>query len=62
MGEVLRALNALKNHARDFDDNFARQLIDCMKVVYKTELLIIFKSGIENSDDGKLMLDFFENK
>jgi|GEM_PF-3230386 hypothetical protein len=49
MGEVLRALNALKNHAIDFDDTFARQLIDCIKVVYKTELLIIFKSGIEKT-------------
>lgn len=49
MGEVLRALNALKNHPLDFDDTAAGQLIDCIKVVSKAELLIIFKSGIEKT-------------
>lgn len=49
MSEVLRALNALKNHPIDFDDTSAGQLIDCIKVVYKTELLIIFKGGIEKT-------------
>ena len=49
MGEVLGALNALKNHPIDFDDIAARQLIDCIKVLSKTELLVIFKGGIEKT-------------
>ena len=49
MGEVLGALNALKNHPIDFDDTAARQLIDCIKVLSKTELLVIFKGGIEKT-------------
>ena len=49
MGEVLVSLNALKNHPIDFDDTAARQLIDCIKVVSKTELLVIFKGGIEKT-------------
>ena len=49
MGEVLGALNALKNHPIDFDDTAERQLIDCIKVLSKTELLVIFKGGIEKT-------------
>ena len=47
MKEVLGALNTLKNHPIDSDDTAARQLIDCIKVVSKTELLGIFKGRIE---------------
>ena len=49
MDEVLVALNALKNHPIDFDDTAARQLMDCIKVVSKTELLVIFKGEIEKT-------------
>ena len=49
MDEVLVALNALKKHPIDFDDTATRQLIDCIKVVSKTELLIIFKGGIKKT-------------
>ena len=43
MSEVLGALNALKNHSIDFNDTAARQLIDCIKVVSKTELWVIIQ-------------------
>ena len=49
MSEVLGALNVLKNHPIDFDDTAARQLIDCIKVVSKNKLLVIFKGGIEKT-------------
>ena len=49
MSEVPGALNALKNHPIDFDDTAARQLINCIKVVSKNELLVIFKGGIEKT-------------
>ena len=48
-GKVLVGLNALKNHPIDFDGTAARQLIDCIKVVSKIELLVIFKSGTEKT-------------
>lgn len=47
MNEVLTVLNTLKNHPIEYDDAAARQLIDCIKVMSKNELLIIFKGGIE---------------
>ena len=49
MSEVLGALNSLKNHPIDFDDTAVRQLIDCIKVVSKTELLVISKGRIEKT-------------
>lgn len=49
MVDVMVALNALKNHPIDFDDTAVRQLIDCIKVVSKTKLLVIFKGGIEKT-------------
>ena len=47
--EVLVGLNALKNHPIDFDDTAVRQLVDYIKVVSKTELIVIFKGGIEKT-------------
>lgn len=49
MSQVLGALNALKNHPIDSDDTAARQVINCIKVVSKNELLVIFKGGIEKT-------------
>lgn len=49
MNEVLSTLCALKNHPIDYDDNAARQLIDCIKVMTKHELVVIFKGGIEKT-------------
>ncbi len=49
MNEVLGTLDALKNHPIDYDDTVTRKLIDCIKVMSKTELLIIFKGGIEKT-------------
>ena len=47
MNEVLNILDSLKNHPIEYDDYAVRQLIECVKVVSKNELLIIFKGGIE---------------
>ena len=47
MNEVLGTLDVLKNHPIDYDDSITRKLIDCIKVQSKTELIIIFKGGIE---------------
>lgn len=49
MNEVLTMLDALKNHPISYNDSAVRQLIDCIKVISKTELLIIFKGGIEKT-------------
>lgn len=49
MNEVLNTLNALQNHPIDYDDKAVRKLIDCIKVISKTELLVIFKGGIEKT-------------
>lgn len=38
-----------KNHLIDFDDTAARQLINCIKVVSKTKLLVIFKGEIKKT-------------
>lgn len=47
MSEVLNALNALKNHPIEYDDDATRQLIDCVKVISKKELLVVFIGAIE---------------
>lgn len=47
MNEVLETLSVLKNHPIEYDDKMARQLIECIKVQSKSELLIIFKGGIK---------------
>ena len=49
MNDVLGTLDALKNHPIDYDDIIARKLIDCIKVMSKSELLIVFKGGIEKT-------------
>ena len=49
MNEVLGTLDVLKNHPIDYDDSITRKLIDCIKVQSKTELLIVFKGGIEKT-------------
>lgn len=33
----------------DYDDSITRKLVDCIKVVSKNELLVIFKGGIEKT-------------
>ena len=47
MNDILVTSDALKNHPIDYDDILTRKLIDCIKVVSKNELLVIFKGGIE---------------
>lgn len=49
MNEVLNTLDALKNHPIEYDDKAVRLLIDCIKVLSKNELLVIFKGGIEKT-------------
>ncbi|MBQ8497926.1 MAG: hypothetical protein IJ489_10810, partial [Clostridia bacterium] len=49
MNEVLGTLDVLKNHPIDYDDSITRKLVDCIKVVSKNELLVIFKGGIEKT-------------
>ena len=49
MNEVLNTLDALKNHPIEYDDRSVRLLIDCVKVLSKNELLVIFKGGIEKT-------------
>ena len=49
MNEVLDMLNILKNHPIEYDDHVVRQLISCIKVITKHELLVIFKGGIEKT-------------
>ncbi|MBQ4081795.1 MAG: recombinase family protein, partial [Clostridia bacterium] len=49
MNEVLGTLDVLKNHPIDYDDSVTRKLVDCIKVVSKNELLVIFKGGIEKT-------------
>lgn len=49
MNEVLNTLDALKNHPIEYDDKAVRLLIDCVKVLSKNELQVIFKGGIEKT-------------
>ena len=49
MNEVLGTLDVLKNHPIDYDDSVTRKLVECIKVVSKNELLVIFKGGIEKT-------------
>ena len=49
VNEVLGTLDVLKNHPIDYDDSVTRKLVECIKVVSKNELLVIFKGGIEKT-------------
>lgn len=49
VNEIINSLDAIKNCPIQYDDKATRKLIDCIKVMSKTELLIIFKGGIEKT-------------
>ena len=49
MNEVINLTDILKNQPLEYDDKATRRLIDCIKVMSKNELLIIFKGGIKKT-------------
>lgn len=49
VNEIIDSLDVIKNCPIQYDDKATRKLIDCIKVMSKTELLIIFKGGIEKT-------------
>ena len=49
MNEMLNTLNALKNHPIEYDYRAVRQLIDCVRVISKNEIEVVFKGGIEKT-------------
>lgn len=49
--EVINILDTLKNHPIEYDDNLVRLLVDCIKVISKKELVVIFKGGVEVNVD-----------
>lgn len=49
LNEVLNSLDSLKNKPINYDDRTVRQLIECIKVTSKQELLVVFKGGIEKN-------------
>ena len=49
MNELINAVDSMKNTVINYDDKITRKLIDCIKVISKNELLIIFKGGIEKT-------------
>ena len=49
MNEVINIVDSMKNTTIKYDDKITRKLIDCIKVMSKNELLIIFKGGIQKT-------------
>ena len=49
MNEIINEVERLKNCTIKYDDKMTRKLIDCIKVISKNELLIIFKGGIQKT-------------
>lgn len=49
MRELINIVDIMKNSVIEYDDKITRKLIDCIKVISKNELLIIFKGGIEKT-------------
>lgn len=47
--EILTALDALKNHPIEYDNQAVRQIIECIKVLSAEQILIIFKDGLERT-------------
>lgn len=47
--EILTAVDALKNHPIEYDNQAVRQIIECIKVLSATQILIIFKGGLERT-------------
>lgn len=47
--EILTALDALKNHPIEYDNQAVRQIIECIKVLSAEQILIIFKGGLERT-------------
>ena len=46
---IFSEIESEKLELKEFDDILIRKLIECVKVISKTELLIIFKGGYEVS-------------
>lgn len=49
MTEIFETLESMKNTPIEYDDKMTRKLIDCIKVMSKNQLLIIFKGGIQKT-------------
>ncbi len=49
VNEIIDSLDTLKNNPIEYDDKVTRKLINCIKVISKNELLIIFKGGIHKT-------------
>ena len=47
--EILTALDALKNHPIEYDNQAVRQIIECIKVISAEQIRIIFKGGLERT-------------
>ena len=47
--EILTALDALKNHPIEYDNQAVRQIIECIKVLSAEQILIIYKGGLERT-------------
>ena len=47
--DIMAAIEKLKDTPMVFDNQAIRQIIACIKVVAKDEILIIFKGGLERS-------------
>lgn len=47
--DILTAIDELKDTPISFDNEAIRQIVDCIKMMSKDEILIIFKGGFERS-------------
>ena len=47
--DILAAIDKLKDTPIAFDNQAMRQIIECIKVMSKDEIVIIFKGGIERT-------------
>ncbi len=47
--DIMAAIEKLKDTPMVFDNQAIRQIITCIKVIAKDEILIIFKGGLERS-------------
>ncbi len=49
LDEILEAVDLLKDQPIEFNNQAIRKLIECIKVISKNEILIIFKGGFEKN-------------
>ncbi len=51
LDEIFTILDGLKNHPMEYDDQIARQILECVVVESKTRIKVLFVGGLEVEEE-----------